>query len=293
MTNLTDIDPKSQLREFEFLSLPPEIRLMVYRYLFTNAAVKFARKLRDEYTRSVVQAPCAALLTCNKTIYYESRTLFYQLVRLDVSTIIDKDTGALRSQHRHFPDAKAYPLPIDRADIQHVKIAQELFRGEGTKDFIRSLPNLKSLIYTIDLTVFINDASISSPEDAQGPFCYSAWHRERRENFMELTADQFIGLSPLIIGKCWKGHTVEKPIGSVVAAWAWNCMPFRMVARVGIGSMFLHRKLLVSAALSTAFTFANGVLDWALRSQDQGDDVDRPNLQRSGICYRRILYPRF
>jgi hypothetical protein len=220
-----------------FLDLPTEVRVMIYREVFKNSTVKFVRKLRNENNHIVRRATSAALLISTKSINKESLIYFYELVRLDVSTILEEETGTLQSRHKQYTKAKTYPVSIDPALVRHIKIASQMFKSGGTKKFIKSLTKLESLTYDRPFGPYhIDDEGLVMKRQSIRAHTCSDWADVDKENFLELVAETVDVQAPKAIGKsCYTGCR-EEPIRGFVAAWAWNDMPFQLLMEADIFS---------------------------------------------------------
>jgi hypothetical protein len=215
-----------------FPSLPPEIRSMIYEYAFEGQAVRIQPNLKIGQ-RNVRLASSAALLTESKTIYTEARHRFYRAVRTDVSSIIDQKSGTVAS--------------LDPALLRRVKISQEALRLVGGKVFIKSLKNLQTLTYDCHCGYFIYDECIGEDLSDFGCDCEDCWD-EPSPGYLDAERIKLIekvvnGGSFIIIGKCcdpqnnnpyWYERDCEsdQPIRSLISAWAWNDMPFQLIAKV-------------------------------------------------------------
>jgi hypothetical protein len=228
-----------------FLDLPSEIRVMVYRHVFHDQAVKFLPGLKvDKAKESAELASSAALLICSKVVYYDSQPFFYEMVRVDISEILDKDAGILRIKASPDTPTTEIALNIQPALLHHVKISQSKLDGEVSRKFIRSLKNLISLNY-YGLDVFYFDLWELADEEPFDCLCRDC-RREQESMILTLIKHEVNGLACRIIGRCFSGPSLsfdpdshcfgEKPVRSVVAAWAWNGMPFKLIAEIKIKS---------------------------------------------------------
>lgn len=126
---------------------------MIYGHAFRHQAVRFYPKrtygLNDQRTSmglADLGAP-AALLVCSKAIYFESRSLFYHMVRVEMKGVLVRETGKIITRYTGSACTPEYVLNVEPALLKHLKLADTDFNIKGCREFIKSLPNLRSLTY--------------------------------------------------------------------------------------------------------------------------------------------------
>ncbi|ETN43598.1 uncharacterized protein HMPREF1541_02757 [Cyphellophora europaea CBS 101466] len=227
-----------------FFDLPVEIRFMIYGHVVRDAKLKFLPS-------SPITVPSA------QPIYAESRPLFYHAARLDVTAILDENTGVLRVPSTDTIEAsgKGAVINLDPSLLQHIKLDQFKLAGQGTKQFIKSLTSLQSLTYT-GLDTYLcwtqdfyeshnstwdldSDCGSDCGSDCDGDCgCTPNPFNEFLLDYLKMEVND----SPhKIVGRCCDPGSAqdheedclgEKPIRKFVAAWDWNDRPFKLVAEV-------------------------------------------------------------
>lgn len=197
-----------------FLSLPREIRDIIYHHAFKGSTVKwYAPKNNDPATKSKL-ATSAALMVCSKTVYLDCRPMFFRMVRINITDVVDWEKGVLLHG-------------IKAAQIRHARICQFKFRYDNSKKLILSLINLKSLRYYNGHRYYFFDSC-----------------RCENECCCTFSADSYLVQTvkdnpQRMIGQCYVEEDFELdecpgelPVRAFVAGWNWMGQPFELVAEV-------------------------------------------------------------
>lgn len=126
-----------------FLSLPGEIRIMIYRHLFDGARVRFhpqmhrsdPGRLSKRYFELL--AHIVNIIFTNKQLMAEARPIFLRVARVNVtSAIVVRVTP-----RRQFLDTQVYPL------LAHIRFDHGCLGWDkpDLDEVIESMPNLQSL----------------------------------------------------------------------------------------------------------------------------------------------------
>jgi hypothetical protein len=230
-----------------FRDLPPEIRLMVYGHAFRNQMVKFVRNLQQvriaANSVTLKRASCANLLISTKATYNESRPLFFQLVRVDVTATVDRMTGAIQSAEDGLPSDSIKANLIDPMLLHHVKIKQDILSSSGGKTFAKLLKNLRSFTYDCNSHFYVWNEMIEDYEDhldiCRDCRCCEETYYENQ--FLRRIINVMLDEHYKITGKCCDPDSEcyaqgmddclgEEPIRSFIGSWAWRDQPFELIA---------------------------------------------------------------
>ena len=249
-----------------FFDLPPELRLMVYGYAFRGRRIKFVRGLqRGPVTYK--RARCANLLVSSKIIYLEARPLFFQIVRINPTSILDRKTGVLQCAESTSSGVTIGNPVIDPTLLQHVKIDQSILTSDGGKVFVKALKNLESLTYNCMDEYFIydefeGDLDIDDDDHSCCASCAMASAAER--GVLSSIEFEVRDAHYKITGKCCDPDVLDgmngreecygdDPIRGFIGSWAWRDQPFRLLADVNFeGTMGLINMVRVSGLLDVS-----------------------------------------
>lgn len=233
-----------------FLDLPAELRLMVYAYAFRGRRVKFVRGLKKD-AEILRRADSASLLLSSKTIYLEARSLFFQIVRIDPTSIIDGKTGVVQCAESTSPAVTIGAATIKPDLLQRVKIHQDVFASTGGRVFVKALKNLRSLTYHCKHPVYIEEECVieSMADSCDSDYhcgcccdCTSPTSTAYQEAFISMVKYEVDEEHYLITGKCCNPGSDrysmgaecdgENPIRGFIAGWAWRDKPFQLIVQV-------------------------------------------------------------
>lgn len=229
-----------------FLDLPAEIQANIYGHVFRGEAVKFVRDLQRASPATARRATSAALLIYSRAIYADCHPFFFLMVRINISSVLDPETGRLRSKSSRPNDTHQLMLNANPALIQNIKIHQSLFAEAGTKIWFRSLVNIKSVTYYGDCHNFILDLQLEDfdQEHDDECDCGECSHEGTFDEMLVAYIQHEVDInSHYITGTCCaledpdfltgdRECVGEQPVRNFIAAWDWNGQPFELVAEV-------------------------------------------------------------
>ena len=198
----------------DFLTLPLELRNIIYGHVAGNIKVRFVHGNLD---KTFKRSRKVSLLICSKQVHDEFKPFFYKIARLDVTQLVKARDGSF------------FQSFIDPTLLRHVKLSNSAFTPKNAMKLLKSMVNLTSLTcYDVPGAFYIENGH---------PECECCGHYAidigEVESVVKEKQSLLVGgcvCEPDLSEDCCADNTFRK----VVAVWEYLDQPYKLVVETDI-----------------------------------------------------------